>query len=90
MKISIDVDMTPEEARRFLGLPDLEPMQQAILKDVQDRLQKNIARVDPDSLFKTWFSLAPQGLEQFQKMMGSVATLATGGGRRTPGKKNES
>ena len=88
MKISIDVDMTPEEARRFLGLPDLEPMQQAILKDVQDRLQKNIARVDPESLFKTWFSLAPQGMDQLQKMFGNLATMATGG-RRAPGKKSE-
>ena len=56
MKITVDVDLTPEEARRFLGLPDLEPMQQAILKDVQERLQKNIARVDPDALMKTWFN----------------------------------
>lgn len=88
MKISIDVDMTPEEARRFLGLPDLEPMQQAILKDVQDRLQKNIARVDPDSLFKAWFSLAPQGMDQLQKMFGSLATMATGG-RRQGGRKSE-
>jgi len=88
MKISIDIDMTPEEARRFLGLPDLEPMQQAILQDVQERLQKNIARVDPDSLFKTWFALAPQGMEQLQKMFGSLATMATGG-RRSPGKKSE-
>ena len=88
MIVNVELDCTPEEARRFLGLPDLEPMQQAILKDVQDRLQKNIARVDPESLFKTWFSLAPQGMDQLQKMFGNLATMATGG-RRAPGKKSE-
>ena len=78
MKITVDVDLTPEEARRFLGLPDLEPMQQAILKDVQERLQKNIARVDPDQLLKTWFNLAPAGMEQVQKLFGGLASMATG------------
>ena len=84
MKIHVDVDVTPEEARRFLGLPDLEPMQQAILKDLQERLQKNIARVDPDALLKSWFSLATQGMEQVQKMFGDLASMATG--RRKPAK----
>jgi len=26
MKVTVDVDCTPEEARRFLGLPDLTPV----------------------------------------------------------------
>ena len=26
MKINIEVDLTPDEARRMLGLPDLAPM----------------------------------------------------------------
>ncbi len=78
MKITIDVDVTPEEARRFLGLPDLEPMQQAILKDVQDRIQKNIGRLEPEALIRQWFSLAPQGLDQVQKLFGNIANLATG------------
>jgi hypothetical protein len=86
MKITVDVDLTPEEARRFLGLPDLEPMQQAILKDVQERLQKNIARVDPDALMKTWFNFAPQGMEQVQKIFGGLASMATGA-RRKPAKE---
>ena len=28
MKVNIEVDCTPDEARRFLGLPDVAPMQQ--------------------------------------------------------------
>lgn len=82
MKITVDIDITPEEARTFLGLPDLEPMQQAILKDVQDRIQKNVSRLDPDVLLKTWFNAAPQGMDQLQKMFGGIAAMATG--RRKP------
>ena len=32
MKIHVDVDCTPEEARRFLGLPDLAPVHQAYIE----------------------------------------------------------
>jgi hypothetical protein len=30
MKVHIDIDCTPEEARTFFGLPDLQPMQEAV------------------------------------------------------------
>ncbi len=87
MKINVEIDVTPEEARTFLGLPDLEPMQQAILKDVQERLQKNIARLEPEALMKQWFSLAPQGLDQVQKLFGNIASLATGSRRKATPKE---
>jgi hypothetical protein len=79
MKIHIDVDVTPEEARRFLGLPDLEPMQQAVLKDMQAQISKNMSRLNPEELVKSWFSLAPQGMEQVQKFFGAMTAGAPGG-----------
>ena len=33
MKITIDFDATPDEARRFFGLPDIAPMQEALVAD---------------------------------------------------------
>ena len=32
MKVTVEVECTPEEARQFLGLPDVVPMQQAAMK----------------------------------------------------------
>ena len=32
MKITVDVDITPEELRRFLGLPNVEGLQEEMLK----------------------------------------------------------
>ena len=31
MKITVNVDCTPEEARSFLGLPDVQPLQAAVM-----------------------------------------------------------
>ena len=31
MKVTVDIDCTPEEARTFFGLPDVKPMQKAMM-----------------------------------------------------------
>ena len=67
MKISVDIDCTPEEARAFLGLPDVQPMQAALMEEVQKRMMEGLKVSDPEQLFKTWLPLGVQGWEQFQK-----------------------
>jgi hypothetical protein len=78
MKISINVDCTPDEARAFLGLPEVAPMQAAVMEKVQERLMANLAAMDPETLFETWLPAGLQGLEQVQKAFWSQFA----GGRR--------
>src|SRR5262245_24852222 len=35
MKVKIEIDCTPIEARDFLGLPDVKPMQEAMMDQMQ-------------------------------------------------------
>lgn len=42
MKITINVDCSPEEARSFLGLPDVKPMQTAMMEEVENRMRANM------------------------------------------------
>jgi hypothetical protein len=67
MKISIDVDCTPDEARTFLGLPDVKPMQDAMMTEIENRMMANLQAMEPEVLFKTWLPAQVQGLEQMQK-----------------------
>lgn len=78
MKVTINIDCTPEEARTFLGLPDVQPMQDALLKQMQDQLSANMAAMDPETMFKTWLPMSIQGIEQFQKLMWSQMSNAMG------------
>lgn len=55
MKVTIDIDCTPEEARAFLGLPDVGPMQDEIMTQVTAQMKKNLAAMDGEALFRTWF-----------------------------------
>lgn len=82
MKITVDIDCTPDEARQFLGLPDVKPMQDAMMREIQDRLRTNLQAMDPDTMVKTWLPAGIQGgiqgMEQMQKMFWSQMTSALG------------
>ena len=79
MKITIDVDCTPEEARTFLGLPDVQPMQAAMMKTVQERMQQALASTDPEQLMKAWLPIGMGAAEQMQKMFWAAAAGAAEG-----------
>ncbi len=68
MKITVNIDCTPEEARHFLGLPDVKPMQDAMMQEIQDRMRANLQAMDPDTMLKTWLPAGIQGMEHLQKM----------------------
>ena len=82
MKITIDVDCTPEEARRFLGLPDVGPMQDALVSEMRERMMANLEAMEPEVLMKTWLPVGLQGLENVQKMFWAQMNKAAAGVRK--------
>jgi hypothetical protein len=79
MKATVEVDCTPEEARAFLGLPDVRALNESLVKEMKARMDANLARIAPDELMKGWMTLGGQASEQFLRMMGGMATRAKGG-----------
>ncbi len=67
MKITIDIDCTPEEARAFLGLPNVEPMQDALVAKMQERLTSYIDDMDPEALMRVWLPSGLKGLGELQE-----------------------
>lgn len=80
MKIKLDVDCTAEEARRFLGLPDVRPLQEALLNEVQQQMSANIKAMDPKTMVETWLPATLKGFEQLQQMF--MAQMAGAGDRK--------
>lgn len=79
MKVTINIECTPEEARHFFGLPDVKPMQDAMVQEIQDRMMANLSAMDGETLFKTWLPAQMQGLEQMQKFFWSQLAKGSGG-----------
>jgi len=82
MKIKFDIDCTPEELRGFFGLPDVRPMQEELLKEVEERLRANVKALDPETMLKTWLPAGLKGFEQLQEMFMSQMASRSGGGKK--------
>jgi len=85
MKVNVEVDCTPLEARQFLGLPDVQPMQNAVMDRLQQQMISNIEKVSPEALMQSWFTFNPKIAEQFQDMFVTMAGL---GSTRSSDKKS--
>jgi Family of unknown function (DUF6489) len=81
MKVTVEVDCTPEEARRFLGLPDVVPMQQAAMEKLQQRMESAVEASTPEAVLKAWMPMAPDQMQQaLAKLFGAFGESMPGDG----------
>ncbi len=89
MKIKIDIDCAPQEARAFLGLPEVAPLQDAMMKELEKRLREGLKSMDPEALIKARLPSGAagglpgglQGWEEFQRQVWSQMSSAARGGK---------
>jgi hypothetical protein len=80
MKVNVEVDMTPEEARRFMGLPDVAPLQQKMMEEMQARMKAAFDTGDPEAMMQAWMPLGgAKAFEQFQKLLWDSSARMMGG-----------
>jgi hypothetical protein len=81
MKMTIEIDCTPVEARAFLGLPDVSVLNDHLVAEMKTRMDADMAMVQPEELMKNWMAFGGQATEQFQRLMTAAATSAMGGAK---------
>ncbi len=67
MKITMNIECTPEEARTFLGLPDVTPLQESMMDQMKAQMEKVANVMDPETFMKMLFPLQSGGLAELQK-----------------------
>ena len=72
MKITIDIDCTPQEARSFLGLPDVEVLNKQMMDAMQERIQKGFEPEELDKMMKMWMGTAGTNMNEMQKAFWSM------------------
>jgi len=76
--MTIEVDCTPAVARAFLGLPDVSPINDQLVAEMQKRMGSNLSMLQPEELMKSWMALGGQATEGFRQMMtAAVGKAAT-------------
>lgn len=78
MKINVEFDLTPDEFRQSLGLPNVEAFQKNLLENIQRQMESGVEGYDPMSLMRPFLQqpMMQQGLSQglanfgtYQQMM---------------------
>ena len=60
MKVSIEIDTTPQEMRILMGLPDIEPIQQQMMAEIRAKTLAGIDAKTPAELMQLFFPTADQ------------------------------
>ncbi len=77
MKVKIDISCTPQEARTFFGLPDVQGLNEALTEEMTKRMQENLADISPDALMGQWMSVGGKMSEQFMDLVSGATKGAT-------------
>ena len=62
MKINVEVDCTPEEARRAMGLPDLSPVHDVYVKMMVEAVEKQATPEGLAEMVRTWGPMGDAGM----------------------------
>ncbi|MCK9540561.1 MAG: DUF6489 family protein [Novosphingobium sp.] len=82
MKVNVEIDCTPEEARRFLGLPDVSKANEVYVDAVAKAMQ-GVGSLE--QLQEYAMQLAPMGqmgMQLFRQFLESGAGFAVGGKKK--------
>jgi hypothetical protein len=80
MKINIDIDCSPEEARRFFGMPDVGKINDAVVETVQSRMTEALETMDGETLLREWMNNGTQAWQSMQSAFWEQMRKATGVG----------
>ena len=84
MKINVEVDITPEELRRFMGLPDVHELQQGMIEQFTQRLQSSAEQ--RDEFIQGMFKNAMGPWQAFSNVMNSASKSGKNSSKSNPDK----
>lgn len=73
MKVTIDIECTPVEARAFLGLPDVSTLNDRMVEEMVRRMEANMDSLEPEALMRQWTAFGGQMTDNFMSMMQQAA-----------------
>ena len=68
MNITINIDCTPEEARRFMGLPDLTAVHDSYLEKVRTAIDSGVTPDMIDGMMRSWAPMGEAGMAMWRQL----------------------
>jgi hypothetical protein len=75
MKVSVDLDLTPEELRRLFGLPDLTPIQALVVERITRQVEKGMDSNLLAGITRSIITGGVQSWEAYQKLLAGILNV---------------
>ena len=69
MNINVSVDCSPEEARRLMGLPDLQPIHELYLARLREAVTEGLSPETMERMIGAWSPIGDAGINAWRQMM---------------------
>lgn len=70
MKVTVDIDCTPEEARRAVGLPDLGPLHEHYVQMLLETMQGGGVKPEMvEGLMRSWAPMGEAGMALWRRLL---------------------
>ena len=76
MNITMNIECSPEEARRFMGLPDMAPIHDIYLEKLREAMTNGMTPELLENMMRTWSPMGEMGMNAWQKMIEQMTGTA--------------
>jgi hypothetical protein len=91
MKFHVEIDCTPEEVRRLIGLPDMSALHESYQTQLKDMMSKGVTPDILEGLVKSWSPMGQNGFDLLRSILsplGSGKAAPTGEASNAPDRKS--
>ncbi len=81
MKISVDVDCTPEEARRFMGLPDMSGVHEVYIDKMKKMIEEGVTADTMETMMRNWMPMGEAGMNLWRSMFDQISRAGGSSGK---------
>ncbi|WP_420138584.1 DUF6489 family protein [Sphingomonas sp.] len=76
MNITMNIECSPEEARRFMGLPDMTPIHDLYLDKLREAMTNGMTPELLENMMRSWSPMGEMGMNAWQKMIEQLTGTA--------------
>ncbi len=69
MKVTIEIDCTPEEARRTMGLPDVTPLHDKYLDALGQAMDGTVRPELIEQMVRSWAPMGEAGMAMWRRLL---------------------
>jgi hypothetical protein len=78
MKINVEIECTPEEARRAMGLPDLSPVHERYVEMMVQAIDKPVNPEAIEAMMRSWAPMGEAGMNFWRGLFESGSSTKVG------------